>query len=163
MSELSDVTHVFVPLSIITDGYAFMRSAGRMRLEGLVLWAGHQDDAFFKVTELIVPQQRGLDTPDGLCAIVDAPELRRLNLYLYEKEIELIAQFHTHPRHAYHSETDDRNAIANTIGCFSIVAPNFAVIDYPLSQCAVFRLDEKGQWLEVDESAAPNQITVVKD
>lgn len=163
MSELTEVTEVIVPLSVITAGYAFMRSAGRMRLEGLVLWAGRQEDARFKVTELIVPQQRGLHTPDGLCAIVDAPELRRLNLHLYQNALELIAQFHTHPTHAYHSDTDDRNAIANTIGCFSIVAPNFAVIDYPLSECAVYRLDARAQWIEVDERAQPNQITVVED
>lgn len=161
MIELADAAEIRVPRKVLTDGYEFMRVAGRMRLEGMVLWAGKPDDASFVVTELILPKQRGLRTPDGLCAVVDAEELRRLNMHLYRNSLELIAQVHTHPTEAYHSETDDQYAIATTIGCFSLVVPNFAVRDYELSECAVYRLDAQGQWLEVDESQPPNKITVI--
>lgn len=137
-----------------------MRSAGKARLEGMVLWAGRQANQIFDVTELVVPRQRALSTSDGLCAIVDEEELRRLNIYLYKGSLELIAQVHTHPGRAYHSSTDDANAITTTVGSFSIVVPNFAVIDYALSHCAVYRLNAGGSWLEVDESALPNRIVV---
>ncbi|TAM17658.1 MAG: hypothetical protein EPN62_19800 [Candidimonas sp.] len=161
MNELVDVTELRVPAQVLRKGYEFMRSAGKMGLEGMVLWAGQQDGRVFGVTELIVPQQQGLRTPDGVCAIVDGDELARLNMYLYRNSLELVAQMHTHPGAAYHSETDDQNAIATTIGCFSIVVPDFAVRDFPLSECAVYRLSGTGQWLEVDESRAPNRIVVV--
>jgi hypothetical protein len=161
MSELSDVTELRVPSRVLLKGCEFMRSAGRMRLEGMVLWAGMQQDKVFNVTELIVPQQKGLRTADGVCAIVEADELRRLNMFLYRNALELVAQVHTHPTEAYHSTTDDEYAIANTIGSFSIVVPNFAVVNYELSECAVYRLDARGSWLEVDESQAPNRIVVI--
>lgn len=161
MSELAHVTELRVPSSVLLEGYEFMRSAGRMRLEGLVLWAGKQQNRVFSVTELIIPTQKALTTAEGVCAIVEADEMRRLNMYLYRSSLELAAQVHTHPTEAYHSLTDDENAIATTIGSFSIVVPNFAVVDYALSECAVYRLDARGNWLEVDESQSPNRIVVV--
>lgn len=161
MSELSDVTELRVPSQVLIEGYEFMRSAGRMRLEGMVLWAGKQLDRVFTVTELIVPKQKGLSTPDGVCAIVEADELRRLNMFLYRNSLQLAAQVHTHPTEAYHSSTDDQYAIATTIGSFSIVVPNFAVVNYAVAECAVYRLDAQGSWVEVDESQSPNRIVVV--
>lgn len=161
MSELADVALLRVPLQVLVDGYEFMRSAGRMRLEGMVLWLGIQNDNVFTVTELIAPKQKGLSTPDGLCAIVEADELQRLNMYLYRNSLTLVAQVHTHPTEAYHSSTDDQNAIATTTGSFSIVVPNFAVVNYALSDCAVYRLAANGSWREVDESQSPNRIVVI--
>jgi hypothetical protein len=161
MSELSDVTELRVPSQVMSEGYEFMRTAGRARLEGMVLWTGRQQDGVFTVTDLVIPKQRGLNTPDGLCAVVDADELRRLNMFLYRNSLELVAQVHTHPGVAYHSQTDDENAIATTIGSFSIVVPNFAVVNYALSECAVYRLDAQGRWIEVDESAGRNRIIVL--
>jgi hypothetical protein len=161
MTELADVTELRVPLQVLIDGYEFMRSAGRLRLEGMVLWAGKQRDSTFTVTELIIPKQKGLRTADGVCAIVEAEELARLNIHLYRNSLELVAQVHTHPTEAYHSSTDDEYAIATTIGCFSVVVPNFAVVNYALAQCAVYRLNVGGKWVEVDESQAPNRIVVI--
>lgn len=161
MSELEDVTEMRVPAGVLRDGYASMRLAGKMGLEGMVLWAGQQDGQVFDVTQLIIPKQRGLRTPDGLCAIVDGDELARLNMHLYRNSLVLAAQVHTHPGAAYHSETDDQYAIATTIGAFSIVVPSFAVRDFPLAECAVYRLHESGTWIEVDESQLPNRIVVV--
>ena len=163
MSELSDVAELRVPSKVVREGFEFMRSVGRARLEGMVLWAGLQDGAIFNVTELIVPKQRGLRTADGLCAVVDESELRRLNVYLYRQSLTLVAQVHSHPAEAYHSSTDDQYAIATTVGCFSIVVPNFAVIDYALSECAAYRLNGNGNgdWVEIDETVAPNKIVVV--
>lgn len=161
MNGYSDILQVCVPSAVMQDGYHFMRSAGQAGLEGMVLWAGKRTEQTVLVSELIVPQQRALRTSDGLCAIVDGDELRRLNMHLYKNSLDLIAQVHTHPGRAYHSSTDDQYAIATTVGCFSIVVPNFAVIDYPLSECAVYRLDEHGSWRPVDESVSPNRIVVV--
>jgi hypothetical protein len=161
MADLSEVIELRIPQTVVVEGYKFMRSAGRARLEGMVLWAGKQEGRSFSVTELIVPQQRGLRTADGVCAVVGADELARINMHLYRQSLELIAQVHTHPTEAYHSTTDDKYAIATTIGCFSIVVPNFAVVDYAFAECAVYRLNGRGQWLEVDESQEPNRIVVV--
>lgn len=161
MTELADVAELRVPLNVLMDGYEFMRSAGRLQLEGMVLWVGKQRDSTFTVSELIIPKQKGLRTADGVCAVVEADELARLNMHLYRNSLELVAQVHTHPTVAYHSSTDDAYAIATTAGSFSIVVPNFAAANYALAHCAVYRLSSVGKWLEVDESKAPNRIMVV--
>lgn len=160
MSELSDVTELRVASQVLIEGYEFMRSAGRMYLEGMVLWAGKQQGQIFTITDLIIPKQKGLRTSEGVCAIVEADELRRLNIFLYQNSLELAAQVHTHPTEAYHSSTDDEYAIATTVGSFSIVVPNFAVVNYALAECAVYRLDAQGSWIDVDESQPPNRIVV---
>jgi hypothetical protein len=64
----------------------------------------------------------------------ESDELARLNMYLYRNGLELVAQVHTYPTEAYRSSADDQYAIATTIGCYSIVVPNFAVVNYALSE-----------------------------
>jgi hypothetical protein len=68
------------------------------------------------------------------CAPSLKHELARLNMYLYRNGLELVAQVHTHPAEYYHSSADDQYAIATTIGCYSIVVPNFAVVNSALSE-----------------------------
>ena len=162
MMDLADVTLLNVRKSVFLEGYEFLRAAGAAGLEGLLLWAGKQDGTIFSATRLLIPSQRGIRTADGVCAVVDQYELHRLNVLLYKEGLDLAAQVHTHPGRAYHSTTDDMCAVATTIGSFSIVVPNFAVRNYPLSDCAIYRLQKSGEWREVDESALPNQIVVVE-
>ncbi len=126
----------------------------------MVLWAGTLADATFQVTQLIVPEQRGLRTADGVCVVVDGDELHKLNVHLFEHQLMLIAQLHSHPGAAYHSETDDNYAVATNIGCFSLVIPDFAVRPFSLEECAVYRLRASGSWDEVDPSQLPNQLVV---
>lgn len=92
--------------------------------------------------------------------VVDGDELHRLNVYLHETGLRLIAQVHSHPTVAYHSETDDRYAVATTIGCFSLVVPDFAARPFALADCATYRLSALGVWEPVDTSASPHLILI---
>lgn len=118
----------------------------------MLLWAGQADGSIFCVTTLIVPQQRGLRTPDGVCVVVDGDELHRINVHLFKNKLRLIAQIHSHPTEAYHSDTDDAYAIATTIGCFSLVIPDFARDNFSFKKCAIYRLSELGRWSPVHPS-----------
>lgn len=160
MSNLAAVKKVLVPQRMISAGHDVLRAAGRAQLEGMVLWAGTLAGPTVQVTELIVPQQRGLRTADGVCVIVDGDELHRLNVHLFERQLLLIAQLHSHPGRAYHSKTDDNYAVATNIGCFSLVIPDFAVRPFSLDECAVYRLGDSGSWDEVDPSQLPNQLVI---
>ena len=163
MNTLSAVERVVIPSTIAARSQEVLRTAGRAGLEGMVLWAGPHAAPEFQVTELIVPQQRGLKTSDGVCVIVDGDELHRLNVHLHESSLRLIAQIHSHPGRAYHSDTDDRYAVATTVGCFSLVVPDFAKRAFNLAECAVYRLSNSGEWLEVDDTIAPNQLVVGRE
>lgn len=160
MKGFSDIEVVLVPRTVLDDGQQFLRAAGVAGKEGMVLWAGKKNGATFSVTLLVIPQQRGIRTSDGVCVIIDAPELQRLNLELYRSGLQLIAQVHSHPQAAYHSETDDEFAIARIIGSLSLVVPNFAIRPFSLSDCAVYRLSATGVWEDISGAPAIRMIRI---
>ena len=71
-----------------------------------------------------------------------------MNVWLFENDLRLIAQVHTHPTEAYHSETDDAFPIVTTEGALSLVIPNFANGPANLTQYACYRL-RRGHWVEL--------------
>jgi hypothetical protein len=66
--------------------------------------------------------------------------------------LSLIAQIHSHPTRAYHSETDDAYPIITKIGGISIVVPDFAAGDIDLKRWAIYRLTENASWIELTET-----------
>lgn len=161
MTGYSGIATLLVPRAIVDQGQHFLRQVGATGNEGMVLWIGKQDGPVFTVTDLIVPQQRGIRTADGVCVIIDGTELQRLNLELYKSGRKLIAQLHSHPTHAYHSAMDDEYAIARIVGSFSLVIPDFAVHTFALDDCAIYRLNANGRWLEMPGDAVARTIKIL--
>jgi hypothetical protein len=112
----------------------------------MALWAGELDAAVFHVRAVIIPQQQGHRTDHGLAVSVPGEELHRINMWLRAQRLRLIAQIHSHPTAAYHSETDDRYAIVTALGSFSLVVPDFAVRPFALDDCAAYRLSRRPWW-----------------
>lgn len=156
------VDHVSVPESAIIRSQEFLRAVGRTGREGLVVWAGTRDGNIFVVSDAIVPEQRGIRTADGVCVVVEGPAIARLNADLYKHRLQMIAQVHSHPGLAYHSTTDDDYAIATKVGCLSLVVPNFAVMPFSLSNCAVYRLSPDGRWEELPTERILRLISIRK-
>lgn len=150
-----------VPRRFADAAQAHMRSVGLSGNEGFALWLGHRDGVRFDVDETLIPQQQGRRVGRGVCVTVDGDELFRINRYLYDTGRQLIAQLHSHPTEAYHSETDDTFPIATTAGAFSIVVPDFAVRPFALHDCAVYRLVPDQGWLELPLSAVRRVIQVI--
>ena len=162
MMRLADVRSVQVPRRCADTVHAHMRKVGRDGFEGLGLWAGHQSGDIFTVEEAIIPAQKHIRTEDGVCVITGAEELHRLNVWLYRKGLSLIAQIHSHPGRAYHSDTDDRYAVATTVGCFSLVMPDFARGPFQIERLASYRLDASGAWRAIGASQAARMIAIVE-
>lgn len=141
---LSEVTLVRVARQAVDESHAHLAAAGRRGLEGMALWVGRQDGPVFDVLQAYIPKQQGLRTAHGLAVTVFGPELHQLNLWLYRNKLRLLAQVHSHPTEAYHSGTDDEYAIATTVGCFSLVVPDFATRAFSFGECAVYRLTKPG-------------------
>jgi len=146
MSGYLDIVNIQVPSSVADETNEILRAVGERGTEAFALWVGNREGLVFKVTETVIPAQTGHITDDGVCVSVGPEELHRLNVWLYTKKLNIIAQLHTHPGSAYHSETDDRFAIATTAGCLSLVIPDFARHPFSLSACAVYKLTENGIW-----------------
>jgi len=157
---LADVRRVVVPAACADAVQAHLRAVGRDGYEGLALWAGVQNGDLFRVSRTIIPEQQHVRNSDGVCVIIGAAELHRLNVTLYKEKLALLGQIHSHPGRAYHSDTDDRYAIATTVGCLSLVVPDFARAPFAISRCASYRLDGRGRWMELRPRDASALIVV---
>lgn len=152
------VERLIIPRRLADAAQEHMRKVGRLGSEGFALWLGHRDGTSFQVDQTLIPEQQGLKVGKGVCVTVGGEELFRINRYLYTTGRQLIAQLHSHPTDAYHSETDDTFPIATTAGAFSLVVPDFAVRPFALDDCAVYRLVPKEGWLELPLSAVRRVI-----
>jgi proteasome lid subunit RPN8/RPN11 len=159
MNDYLAITRFIIKRELADFGQAHLRSVGERGLEGFVLWAGRVHGNTIRVEHVLVPRQTGLRTHSGVCVYVDGPELHRINVLLYDQQLRLVAQVHSHPTDAYHSDTDDEFAIATILGSLSFVIPDFAARPFDLSDCAVYRLFPYG-WTEIPQEQVPVLIGV---
>jgi hypothetical protein len=158
MSGFTDVRRIMVPRNMIEESHDHLRRVGRARFEGFALWAGVLVGEVFSVREAVIPLQKGIKAESGVCVRVESEELHRINVWLYEHGYTLIAQLHSHPTEAYHSETDDTYPIVTTVGGVSIVVPNFAQHTFDLKACAVYRLMSGDGWAELSSGETSSLI-----
>ena len=125
-----------------------IRLAGHDGYESFVLWSGTCDDGTFTVARVHFPEQTAYKLAAGLCVRIDGSELHRLNVWLYEAEQVIGVQVHSHPRDAYHSDTDDAYPIATLDGSLSIVLPFFGRDGWGAPGIAAYRLAPTG-WVEL--------------
>jgi len=140
-----------VSAEILNQTRDVLRKFGEQGCEGLALWVGTLDGENALVQGIIVPEQTPIREETGVGYFVEGPVLFQVSKYLEKKQLRLIAQIHSHPTDAYHSETDDRYAIVTEDGGFSLVVPDFARAPLKLDKCAVYRLDA-GEWIELEDS-----------
>lgn len=158
-----DLAELVVPRGLADAAQAHLRAVGRRGNEGFALWIGRRVGDAFHVDETVIPEQRGLRFDTGVCVTVGSEELFRINKYLYATGRQLVAQIHSHPTEAYHSETDDTYPIATTAGAFSLVVPDFAKRPFSLEECAVYRLVPGNGWLEFPTPAVCRVIRLTDD
>ncbi len=160
MSGWSRISRLIVPRSVTDETNHHLAEVGARELEGFVLWAGTANGDTFHVRRAIIPAQEGLRSDYGVCVRVDGDELHRINVELYDNKLSLIAQIHSHPTDAYHSTTDDAYPIATTVGCLSLVVPDFASRPFDLRDCAVYRLLPSGEWEELSGAEVESLIVI---
>jgi proteasome lid subunit RPN8/RPN11 len=139
--------HLSVPRSLVAATLHELRNAGAESKERLVLWTGQPGPRAHASTMVVPPQDADLDyfhvPPMGMRAVFDA---------LRPNRHAVLAQIHSHPGEAFHSEVDDEWAIVRYEGALSIVVPYFASDTTPksfLEDAAVFVLRADDVWHEV--------------
>jgi hypothetical protein len=125
------------------------------------VWSGVQKGDTFHVRTVTSPEQKPIRTSDGVCVVVEGAALHRLNVWLHKNGERLIAQVHSHPTEAFHSSMDDDYAVVTTAGSFSLVVPDFAARPFAVDDCAVYRLNVQGRWVEVGSAQALRLITLI--
>ncbi|MBL7738486.1 MAG: Mov34/MPN/PAD-1 family protein [Chitinophagaceae bacterium] len=162
MSGLAHINKVILPFSSIEYVYKRLREAGAEGVECVALWAGSISANTFEVRNTIIPAQTAYKIEMGLLYSVDGEELHRINEWLYRNSMTLIAQIHSHPSEAYHSDTDDRYPIIAVNGGVSIVIPDFAFGEFSLASWAVYRLSLKNGWIQLKETEVLSLIQIVR-
>lgn len=150
MSNFQKITKIILPFQFVENVYKHLRNAGTQGVEGVGLWLGRHEGDLFTVYSSLIPEQQAYRMEEGLLYQVDGEELHRINKWAYEQKLVLLAQIHSHPGRAYHSETDDAYPIVATLGGFSIVIPNFGSDPIDKKYWKVYRLQIDG-WKEVPE------------
>jgi hypothetical protein len=161
MSGLSPLNKFRFRRMVIEKAYTFLQQAGKERFEAVALFAGTLDGPNAYITEAILPLQKSYKLSSGLMYSVEGDELHRINVWLYENKLKLIAQMHSHPQEAYHSETDDAYPIMSTEGGLSIVVPNFARSKIDHLSWAYYRLKPQMNWVELSDNDIHNLIELV--
>lgn len=132
-----------VPIAVVQETHRHLRAKGRTREEGVVLWCGTFEPP--TITRAIVPLQH---TGMGRF-VVPLAERQRITRQLAGSEEVIVAQVHSHPRAAFHSEVDDEEALPRRVGSYSLVVPHFAARPDLLEEAALFRLEANGTWQPV--------------
>lgn len=145
--------------AVIATTLRVLQSFGRHGCEGLVLWIGEISEGHARINRAFVPDQRPVKSEEGVGYFVESEALFDLNRKLSETGLRLIAQVHSHPTEAYHSEADDRYAIVTADGGLSLVVPNFGEAPADPTLWAVYRLSN-GLWRELDETEARSLLNM---
>ena len=152
MNTFDPIGRFMVPQDVCDESDRLLREAGRHGNERFVLWSGVVRDELLLVRTLHAPRQTAYRLSSGLCVRVEADELHRLNVRLYEHRERLAIQVHSHPTEAFHSDTDDAYPMVTTRGGLSLVVPDFARYGVRGPGTALYRLSRAG-W----EAVSPNE------
>ena len=145
--RLLEVDEFVIGSDIFQETVHSLRAFCQRGLEGLVLWLGKVEGQRALVGQAITPPQESIASEDGVGYFVTGETLFLLNRALSETGLHLLAQVHSHPTDAYHSDTDDQFAIVTADGGLSLVVPDFADGPADPAGWAVFRLIS-GRWIE---------------
>lgn len=150
---------LYIPLVAVEQTIQLLQASGRQRKEGIVLWLGRMDDSQAHVQHVYQPIHSAASD------FFRIPRKGMTNLmgYLDEHGVRVVAQVHSHPAEAFHSEADNTWAIVRHLDALSLVLPYFAKTTTPqnfLDQAATFRLDQSNRWTEVHRVHLSNYLEV---
>jgi hypothetical protein len=129
-----------VPQEVARLTQEHLRAKGQEMSEGVVLWLGTFEPP--RITRAVVPEQ---ETSMGRFR-VPLRARQELSRELTGSGQVLVAQVHSHPSAAFHSEVDDAEAIPRRAGAYSLVLPDFGARAHLLEGAALYRLDQSGRW-----------------
>lgn len=139
---------------------SILRRGGERGEERVALWlSSAAPRAPAPVVEVYEPVQTAKADrfhlpPSSMCALLD---------HLRSSRSRIVAQIHTHPGRAFHSDVDAEWAIIRHTGALSLVLPRFAATTTPdnfLSQVATYERAASGDWERRRNRGASARIEV---
>lgn len=138
------MSRIKIAQSVVAATIERLQAGAQIGHERAVLWLGR--DAR-RIDEIYEPRQR--TRADQF--YFDRQSMQMLFAHLREKRLRVLAQVHSHPGRAFHSEADDEWAIVRHAGALSLVLPRFAqeaTVDNFLNLAATYVLSTRNDWEE---------------
>ena len=138
-----------------------LRRGGSPEAERVVLWlASTKPLRCSPVLEVYEPEQ--VTAKDFF--YIPPVSMRHLMGHLRERKLKVVAQVHTHPGEAFHSEADDEWAIIRHRGALSLVLPRFAegvTASTFLASAKAYELSSANEWVLVPSLGDNAPIEVI--
>lgn len=148
-----------IPALVMTSTREALLIAGREELEAVVLWIGQRQGEHVEIVGEYVPRQIAYHSEHGVAVQIPDDEIALIIAWLPEG-LAVACRVHSHPGAAYHSSTDDLNALLSHAGAISIVVPHFAHDEIQLERCSVNELDEDFCWRELSARETQRRFLV---
>jgi hypothetical protein len=139
---------VIVPRAVVRKTEEHLQLSARAQTEIVVLWSGIIRGRTTRVCRVWLPRQ----VVDVGFFAIPGDELFALNKEIYELGERLVAQVHTHPTLAFHSDADSEYAVTSTEGGLSIVVPQFGRVGIEATKDCAYFLFRYGRWRALSES-----------
>lgn len=134
------INKIVMSRNVLTKTFEFLQHHGEGGNESHAIWVGTQKDNVFTISDVWFPEQ----TNNTISYEVSEDEEFRINVELNKQGLTTIAQIHTHPGSAFHSEVDDDWPSVFLPGSLSVVIPDFGFIKIDdVASWEVYRYDEK--------------------
>lgn len=137
---------IILPPALLRETIDMLRRGGLRQEERVALWlstaAQRSPAPIVEVYE-----------PDQIAAIdyfrLPSESMRALMGHLKATRRRIVAQIHTHPGRAFHSEVDAEWAIVRHVGALSLVLPRFAdttTVETFLDEVITYAYTPEGEW-----------------
>jgi len=166
LAKPETIEKYYIPSRVLNESLHYLREYGRKRYEGYMCWGGTVSGSTARVRSCIYPKSYMESEFRDAYAGLDIQVAFDIGEQVYVREEFLLAQIHTHPFNAFHSETDDTYPISHKIGFISIVIPFFAKKKFynasTLVSCSVNEYLGKGNWKELKPKELARRFFVVE-
>lgn len=146
--------HYIVSKSALEKTKEFLKISQEEQSEVVILWSGEIKGNTVRIKTAWLPFQY---TDVGFF-MIPGDELFNLNRMIFESGERLVAQVHTHPNLAFHSDADSEFSVTSMEKGLSIVVPNFGATSVKsYSECA-YLIYKEGKWVRLSPSEARHHI-----
>ncbi|HEV3272890.1 MAG TPA: Mov34/MPN/PAD-1 family protein [Candidatus Methylacidiphilales bacterium] len=140
---------VYCPEPILARTLEIMQAAGSSKKERGVLWLAN-----LAKPGIVVEAYEPVQKTSRIRFWLPPQSMRMLMGHLRATRRMIVAQVHSHPARAFHSETDNNHAVVSHAGALSVVIPHFAkgvTADNFTDVSKFFYLLPSGEWTEASE------------